>query len=213
MGLYNDRVLPRLLDLVMGNRMLDSYRRGAVGDAGGTILEIGIGSGLNLPHYGRQADRIIGLDPSARLLSLAAGRVRSGGRDAALIRGTAQSLPLPDDSVDAVVTTWSLCSIDDPLAALGEMRRVLRPGGRLHFVEHGLGPTPLVRRVQNGLTPCWRHMAGGCHLNRRIDALIRDAGFRIGALEAGYMPGPRFLAYLYRGWADTGKNARNGSLT
>ncbi len=202
MGIYAERIFPTLLDLVMDQARLESYRGEAAAGAAGTVLEIGIGSGLNLPHYSPAADRIVGIDPSARLLSLAAARAERAGRTTALIRGGAESLPLADRSVDSVVVTWSLCSIADPHAALAEMRRVLVPGGRLHFVEHGQSPDPWVRRIQNGLTPWWRTVACGCHLNRKIDDLIETGGFRIGGLRTGYMQGPRFLTYLYRGWAE-----------
>ncbi len=201
MSFYERRILPRLLDLAMRQERLGSYRRRVIAAARGTILEIGVGSGLNLPLYGRRVDRIYGIDPSPELLRMAKDRVKKGPGPVLLVRGSAERLPVKTESVDTVVVTWTLCSIPDALAALREMRRVLKPGGRLLFVEHGLAPEPRVRRWQNWLTPCWKGIGGGCHLNRKMDDLIRAAGFEIDELHTGYMRGPKPMTFMYEGSA------------
>jgi ubiquinone/menaquinone biosynthesis C-methylase UbiE len=140
MGLYENWVLPRLLDLAMRNHVLDTYRRRAIKSAHGLVLEIGVGSGLNLSLYGPAVGRVVGLDPSSELLCLARSRVAHSRIPVSLVRASAQDVPFADAAFDAVVITWTFCSIPNPVAALIEMRRVLKPGGRLLFVEHGLSP-------------------------------------------------------------------------
>ncbi|PWB66604.1 MAG: SAM-dependent methyltransferase [Bradyrhizobiaceae bacterium] len=199
MGFYHDRVLPLLIHLAMRQDRLAAYRRRVVPAAEGRVLEVGVGSGLNLPFYGGGVARVIGLDPSARLLGWA--RESGAAPPVDLVEGSAERIPLATGSVDTIVTTWTLCSIPDARAALGEMRRVLKPAGRLLFVEHGLAPDPRVRRWQDALTPAWKHLAGGCHLNRPITELIAGSGFRIERLETGYMPGPKPMTFMYEGAA------------
>lgn len=201
MGLYSDVVLPRLCHLAMGNRRLLPYRRRVVGRAAGRVLEIGCGSGLNLPLYGPAVRELVALEPAAALIGMAQRPARSVAMPVAFIAGSAEAVPLPSESVDTVVATWTLCSIARVADALLEMRRVLRPGGRLLFVEHGRAPDASVRRWQDRLTPAWRRISGGCHLNREIPALIEAGGFRIERLETGYMPGPRPMTYMYEGFA------------
>lgn len=199
MNVYESWVLPRLLDLVMRNREIQRYRARIVPQARGRVLEIGIGSGLNLPYYGGAVERLYGLDPSPRLLAMTAERAHGLPYGVELINRGAEEIPLDDRSVDTVVTTFTLCSVSDPRRALGEMRRVLRPGGLLLFAEHGLAPEAAVRRWQWRLTPAWRRIAGGCHLDRAMDALIDEAGFALDELAAGYARGPRPMAYVYSG--------------
>jgi ubiquinone/menaquinone biosynthesis C-methylase UbiE len=201
MGFYNDVVLPRLLDRAMRNEELVGYRRRVVGAAQGRVLEVGIGSGLNLPFYGPSVTEIIGLDPSDPLIGMASRRARVNDRAVSFLAGSAEAIPLDTGSVDAVVTTWTMCSIPDARAALAEMRRVLRPGGELLFVEHGRAPDPWVVRLQDWLTPAWKPLAGGCHLNRPIADLITAAGFRMEDLRTGYGPGPKPFTFLYEGRA------------
>ena len=201
MGFYQDWVLPSLLDFAMRQDQIAKYRREVVPAAQGRVLEVGIGSGLNLPFYDRGATTIVGLDPSAQLLTFARRRAAEVGAEPALMRGSATAIPLHDASIDTVVMTWTLCSIPDPIAALREIRRVLKPGGSLLFVEHGLSPDPAVERWQSRLTPLWRHIAGGCHLDRKVDDLVRAAGFEINALRTEYAKGPRPMTYMYEGRA------------
>jgi ubiquinone/menaquinone biosynthesis C-methylase UbiE len=198
---YDRWVLPPLLDLVMRQHQLQKYRREVVTAASGRVLEIGVGSGLNFPLYGKQVEIVFGIDPSPRLLAIARRRAATAGIRAELLQGSATAIPLADNTVDTIVMTWTLCSITDPLAALREMRRVLAPSGRLLFVEHGLSPEPRVERWQRRLTPVWRHIAGGCHLDRKIDDLVRSAGFDLTELRTEYAHGPRQMTYMYLGCA------------
>ena len=144
---------------------------------------------------------VIALDPSPKLLSMAEKAISGVSLPVDLLRSSAEAIPLADESVDTLVTTWSLCSIPDVARALSEMRRVLKPTGRLLFVEHGRANDPNVRRWQDRLTPLWRRIAGGCHLNRAIGQLIEDAGFRIERMDAGYMKGPKPITFMYEGAA------------
>src|SRR5947207_73253 len=159
MGFYEDRIVPHLLNLAMRNAEHDPYRRRVLSQAQGRVLEIGIGSGLNLPFYTDRATEILGLEPRPRLLAMAARK--SSLKCAKLVGGSAESIPMDNASVDTVVTTWTLCSIPNPRTALEEMRRVLKPGGQLLFVEHGLAQEDKVRRWQKRLNPIWKRFAGG----------------------------------------------------
>jgi len=200
-NIYDRWVLPPLLDLVMRQRQLEKYRREVVAAASGRVLEVGVGSGLNFPLYGEQVEVVFGIDPSPRLLAQARRRALASGVRANLLLGSAAAIPLANNAVDTVVMTWTLCSIAEPLVALREMRRVLTPGGRLLFVEHGLSPEPKVERWQHRLTPAWRHIAGGCHLDRKMDDLIRAAGFDLTEIRTEYGRGPRPMTYMYLGCA------------
>jgi len=201
MGLYQRYILPRLIDLSMQNRAVRAERARFVPLASGTVLEVGLGSGLNLPFYSPAVERLYGLDPSLELQTMARRRARDARLPVEFIAGSGERIPMEDETVDAVVTTWTLCSIPDPVRALTEMRRVLNPGGRLIFIEHGRSPDARVVSWQDRLTPVWRRLAGGCHLNRKIDTLILAAGFRIAEIETAYMKGPKPLVYLYKGVA------------
>lgn len=200
MSFYRERVLPHLIDLTMKHADFEPYRRRVTGAAHGRVLEIGVGSGMNLTLY-RNATGVVGIDPSAKLLSMARAAAGDRSHSIELVGGTAEAIPLPDRSVDTVVSTWTLCSIPDLPKALGEVRRVLKPGGRFLFAEHGLAPEPNVVRWQHRLTPLWKRVAGGCHLNRPIDRMISSAGFRLARLETGYMKGPRPMTFMYEGEA------------
>jgi ubiquinone/menaquinone biosynthesis C-methylase UbiE len=201
MGFYNDRILPHVINLAMRNRELGPYRERVLSQAQGRVLEIGIGSGLNLPLYGPRVDAILGLDPAARLIAMAQDAANRSKIPVTLINASAQAIPIDRASIDTLVTTWTLCSIPDAGAALQEMRRVLKPGGQLLFVEHGSAPEENVRKWQNRLTPVWKRIGGGCHLNRPIRALIEDAGFRMIRLDTGYARGPRPMTFFYEGCA------------
>jgi len=201
MGFYEKLVLPRLINIAMRNTRLAGYRQKTIGAARGLALEIGVGSGLNLPLYTPAVDRVHGIDPSPELLRLASQRLADGSVPVSLVRASAQQLPFSEAVFDTLVMTWTLCSIPNPSAALHEMRRVLKPGGRLLFVEHGLSPEDLIAGWQHRLTPCWKRIGGGCHLDRKMDDLIRAAGFRVDSLETGYMKGPKPWTFMYQGSA------------
>lgn len=201
MEFYRRHLLPWLIHRAMRREDLVGYRERVAGSAKGSVLEVGIGSGLNLPLYGREAPVIIGLDSSPALLAMARRAASQSARPLALVNGTAEAMPLSNHSVDAVLMTWTLCSIGDASRALAEIRRVLKPDGRLLFVEHGLSEEVDVARWQDRLTPLWKRISGGCHLNRPIDGLIRDAGFRIESLATGYMRGPKPMTFMYEGSA------------
>lgn len=200
-GFYRERVLPPLIERVMRAPDLVPYRSEVVPQAGGRVLEIGIGSALNLPFYGRATHQLVGLDPSARLLAIAQRRLAAAACPVSLLQADAENIPLDDASMDAVVTTWSLCSVADVAQALAEVHRVLRRGGTLIFVEHGLAPDAQVRRWQHRLAPAWAVIGGGCRLDRSMADLIQQAGFRIQSLQTGYMRGPKPMTFLYRGLA------------
>jgi len=201
MGFYQDQIVPLLINWSMRQKDLAAYRARIIPAAEGRVLEIGIGSGLNLPFYSRNVARVIGLEPSPRLLAMARRVERTGNESVEFIEGSAETIPLADASVDTVVTTWTLCSIPDALGALRDMRRVLRPSGRLLFVEHGRAPDPNVIWWQDRLTPVWKRLGGGCHLNRAIGTLIEGAGFQFDRLQTGYMSGPKPMTFMYEGSA------------
>lgn len=201
LNLYDRWILPRLLDLVMRNKEATRFRARLVPQARGAVLEVGIGSGLNLPYYGEQVERLVAVDPSEELLRMARRRARGAAIPIEFIARTGEALPLADASIDTAVFTFTLCTIADPLKALREARRVLKPSGELLFSEHGFAPDPSVRRWQRRLNPLWRRVAGGCNLDRKIDELIGAAGFRLAGLETEYAKGPRPWSYVYIGRA------------
>jgi ubiquinone/menaquinone biosynthesis C-methylase UbiE len=202
MSFYERRILPRLIDFAMRRKEIRALRESLVGEAHGRVLEIGIGSGLNLPFYRRDLIEVIGVDPSPELLALARRHTAWTHFPVRLHEGRAEDLPLDANSVDCVLMTWTLCSIARPHTALVEVGRVLRPGGSLLFIEHGRAEQPRVQRLQDRLTPVWRRFAGGCHLNREIDRLIERAGLSLETLRTGHMmSGPKVLTYHYRGRA------------
>lgn len=203
MGLYAKYVVPRLIDVAMRNKEATRLRAAVIPQARGDVLEIGIGSGLNLPFYSNQVHRVYGVEPSLKLQQMARRKIVSSSIEVAFFPQSAeQPLPLPDASVDTVVTTWTLCSIPDAAKALQQMCRVLKKQGRLIFVEHGRAPDPSVARWQDRLTPLWIPLTGGCHLNRKIDDLFSAAGFRVTELTTSYLPGPRPMTYTYWGLAE-----------
>ncbi len=202
MGLYDKYLLPYLIDLACGLKPVHRQRAKLVPQARGRVLEIGIGTGLNLRHYrAEQVDELWGLDPAAQMHRLAEKRMRQAGLEVKLLALPAEEIPAPDHSFDTVVCTYTLCTIAEPLVALREMRRVLKPQGRLLFCEHGLAPDPGVRRWQARLNPWWRPLAGGCNLDRPIPDLLAEAGLSIDRLDSMYLPGPRPMTYNYWGEA------------
>ena len=204
MNFYERRILPHIINLGMRMPEIAARRATLIPGASGRVLEIGVGSGLNLPFYSAAAREIIGIEPSPRLLAMAQAAARRAPTSVPIDfrLGVSEALPLDSASVDTVVTTWTLCTIPEVQKALAEMRRVLKSTGSLLFVEHGQAPDADVRRWQDRINPVWKCLCGGCHLNRPIAALITGAGFQMEHLDAGYMPkGPRFAGYMYQGRA------------
>lgn len=201
MGVWNDRVLPQVMDRVLGTPQVSARRALVCHGLHGRVLEIGFGSGLNLRHYPAEVTEILVVEPSESALRLAEPRTAAISAAFERVGSDGARLDLLDGSVDCVLSTYTLCTIPSVDAALEEVYRVLKPGGALHFLEHGRAPTESVRRWQHRLHPVHSRIAGGCHLDRAIDNLITDAGLIIGELETGYGDGPRPFSYLYRGRA------------
>lgn len=201
MRLWTDRILPRLIDRELRTPEVNARRALVCAGLHGTVLEIGFGTGLNLRQVPPGVDRVLAVEPSDTAWGLAQPRITAWGRPVVRTGLDGSRLEQPDRSVDAVLSTYTLCTISDLAAALSEVRRVLRPGGRLHFLEHGLAPDPDVRRWQDRLNTLQGRMVGGCQLNRPIDALISGAGLHLVDLDTGYGDGPRPASYLYWGTA------------
>lgn len=201
MGLYRDQILPRGIDLVMRGGEFAGPRARAAAGLDGEVLEIGFGSGLNIPYYPAGVKRVWAVDPAAAGRTLAARRAAASAVPIEHAGSDAQALPADDASVDSVLSTWTLCTIPDAAQALAEICRVLRPGGALRFVEHGLAPDAGVARLQRRLTPFQCRVFGGCHLDRRIDQLVAAAGLELTRLDTYYMKGPRALGYTFEGVA------------
>jgi SAM-dependent methyltransferase len=201
MGFYRDQVLPRATNVVLANREFAKIRKRVASRLSGEVLEVGFGSGLNVPYYPPEVERVLAVDPATVGRRLAEKRVAESPVPVEYLGLDAAALPLSNDCVDHVLVTWTLCTIPDVVRALAEMRRVLRPGGQLHFVEHGLSPDPKVARWQDRLNPLQRSFAGGCNLNRPIDRLVEAAGFEMENLRTYYDQGVRALGYMYEGVA------------
>lgn len=202
MGLYSRYVLPRVVHYTCGLKPAMRQRAKVVPQARGRVLEVGIGSGLNLPFYDRaKVNKVWGLEPSAEMMKMAQRAARSLPLEVEFIGLPGEEIPLEDGSMDTVVLTYTLCTIPDTLVALREMRRVLRPGGELIFCEHGAAPDANVRRLQELVNPVWKRLSGGCNLNRRIPELVEAGGFRLRKLETMYIPGWRPACFNYWGFA------------
>ena len=201
--LYARCVIPHLTALAMRNAALRVERARFVPYASGVVLEVGIGSGLNIPFYGPAVRQLYALDPSAGLLRMARLQAGEAQFPVEFLHHSAEAIPLHDGAVDCALTTWTLCTIPDPVRALIEVRRVLRPTGRLIFVEHGRSSDPRVVRWQDRLTPIWRRVTGGCHLNRDTRTLMEATGFRSRNLQSAYHPRlkPKFAGYIIQGAA------------
>ena len=203
MNLYERYVLPHLIDCACGMGEVMKLRAEVVPQAHGVVLEIGIGTGRNLGFYDpAKVSRVVGVDPAAQMQALARQRAATLAIEVETVTLELGEIQAPAASFDSIVCTFTLCSIPDALAALQEMRRVLKPGGRLLFAEHGRAPDAGVARWQQRLTPWWKPLAGGCHLDRDIPRLLKAGGFAIRDLQSGYLQGPRPMTYVYRGWAD-----------
>jgi ubiquinone/menaquinone biosynthesis C-methylase UbiE len=200
-GVYRDQILPRGIDLALRGGEFARLRARVAAGLAGEMLEVGFGSGLNIPHYPAGLARVQAVDPAAVGRKLAAKRAAACPVPIDYIGTDAQKLPVGDASVDSVLSTWTLCTIPDASQALAEIRRVLRPGGALHFLEHGLAPDPNIARLQQRLTPLQHRAFGGCHLTRRIDQLVTAAGLELARIDTYYMKGPRALGYTFEGVA------------
>ena len=203
MNFYDKYIVPSFLNCACGSKPIKHQRNKVVPMAEGVVLEVGIGSGLNIPYYdSSKVNRVIGLDPSEELNAMAKKVAADKGLEVEFILSGAESIPLPDDHVDTVLVTYTMCTIPDALSANKEMRRVLKPGGKLIFCEHGLAPDGGVAKWQARIDPYWGKIAGGCHLNRDIPQLIQAAGFEIQSMEQMYLPStPKFAGYNYWGVA------------
>lgn len=202
MSLWSKHVLPRLVESACKSREILEERRRWVPEARGRVLELGVGSGLNLAFYDpARVERVTGVDPSPELLAKCAPRARDARVPVTLIETHAEHLAFDRGAFDTVLVTYTLCSVLDPARVLAEVRRVLAPGGELLFVEHGLAPDAGVRRWQRRLTPAWSRCGGGCRLDRELPRELRDAGYRVDELRAHYGEGPRVLSYTFEGRA------------
>lgn len=202
MGWYEQRVLPRLVECSLGSGQCHKQRAQVTRGLRGTVLEIGFGSGMNLEHYPSEVERVLAVDPAQAGRELARARIERASAVVEFVGLDGQQLTLQDSSVDAVLSTWTLCTIPDAVRALREARRVLKPGGALHFLEHGLAPDAAVARWQSRLNPLQRCVGGGCTLDRPIDRLVGEGGFRIVQLDTFYMrKTPRVFGYTFRGVA------------
>lgn len=202
MGFYDRVVVPRFINCACGAKPIMRQREKIVPEASGVVLEIGIGTGLNLPFYdSSKVQKVIGLDPSEESWRLAGERASNLPFKVEFVGLPSEEIPLEDNSVDTVLMTYSLCTIPDPVSALRGMGRVLRPGGKLVFCEHGEAPDEDVRRWQARINPVWRKIAGGCNLNRDILALLGAGGFKTGDVQSMYLPStPRIAGFNY--WGD-----------
>ena len=202
MSFYEDRVLPRMVNIACGSKPVRKQREKIVPRVVGDVLEIGFGGGLNLPFYDRSNVRkIFGLEPSAGMRRSAVRNIDASGLDVELIELPGEEIPLDDNAVDSVLVTYTLCTIPDAVTALQGMRRVLKPNGRLFFCEHGKAPDVEVHKWQNSLNAGWRFFAGGCNMNRDIPALLKNGGFEIEDDNRMYIPGIRALSYNFWGTA------------
>jgi ubiquinone/menaquinone biosynthesis C-methylase UbiE len=200
-GLYADRILPRITDRLLGGADVAEIRARVCAGLSGEVLEVGFGSGRNVEHYPSEVTRVRAVEPAGGGRRLAEARVAASPVPVEYVGLDGADLPLDDASVDHVLTTWTLCTIPDVERALAEMRRVLRPGGTVHFVEHGRAPDAAVARWQDRLTPIQRRVFGGCHLNRPIAELLSGAGLAITRLDTYYGARPKAFAYFSEGVA------------
>ena len=206
MGWYAEQVLPRVINVVCNAPTAREHRQRVCSGLAGTVVEIGFGSGLNIPFYPAAVTEIAAVEPSDTAWRLARKRVAASPVPVNRAGLDGQSLPFPDASYDAALSTWTLCTIPDPAAALSEVRRVLKPGGTLHFIEHGLAPDARVQRWQRRLDPVQRRLAGGCHLTRPIADLLRTAGFSLSEVDVFYAKGgPKVLGAESLGVAESGR--------
>jgi SAM-dependent methyltransferase len=201
MSVYEDHVLPRVIDVLLGNKKMQQVRRPSLQGLSGTVVELGFGSGPNVPLYPPEVDKVLAVDPSETGRKLAAKHLAVSPVLVEFVGLDGESLPLDDGSVDCVLSTWTLCTIPDVERALAESRRVLKPGGRLFFLEHGLADDPDLARRQARFEPIQKRIAGGCHLTRDIGALVRGAGFEMERFKRFQISGPKVMSAMYSGVA------------
>lgn len=201
MGFYSGQILPRATDVIMAAKQLGPIRARVAAELDGEVLEVGFGSGLNIAYYPPAVRRVRAVDPATLGRKLAAKRLATAPAPVEFAGLDGQHLPVDSDSVDHVLATWTLCSIPQPERALAEIYRVLRPGGRFHFAEHGRSPDPKVARWQDRLTPIQRRLAGGCRLNRPIQTLIEASGLELAKIATYHLQGPKTFGYMYEGVA------------
>ena len=204
MGLWEDQLLPRCINLVCGTKQIGRHRAAAADGLRGAVVEIGFGSGLNVPYYPAEVTRVRAVDPSPVGRKLGAARLRASNVPIEFVDLDGQDLSLGDASVDAALSTFTLCTIPDAGKALDELFRVLRPGGQFHYLEHGLAPDPAIAAKQHRFNGVQQRVAGGCNLNRPIEQLVRQAGFELTAPTQDWLNGPAWLKpwnYLYQGVA------------
>lgn len=201
MGLYNNQILPRILNLAMGMPFLAEERTKCLARVRGRVLEVGFGAGHNLPHYPKDVERLVAFDPSVVSAKLARGRIVNASFPVEYLPLRGEEIPADEGSFDSAVSTFTLCTIPDPATALWQIQRVLKPGGQFFFLEHGRSAEPAVQRWQDRLNGIQNRLFGGCHLNRDIEKLIRDAGFEILTIDKYYAKGPKFASRFYRGVA------------
>ena len=203
MGFYDKYILPKFLNCACGTKPINYQRGKIVPLAKGIVLDIGIGSGLNIPFYNKSnIDHFYGLDPSEELLKIAKSLAKKNELEIEFLQCGAEAIPLPDQSIDTVLITYTMCTIPDIKLSNSEIMRVLKPGGQLLFCEHGLAPDKNIAKWQRRINPIWRMIAGGCNLNRDIPKLITSSGFKISNMEEMYLPStPKFAGYNYWGIA------------
>lgn len=201
MAIYRDKVLPRVIDVACGTKEVAEWRRKAVDGLAGVVVEPGFGSGLNLPWYPPEVQRVYAIDPAELGQKLAAERLAESPVEVEFIGLDGQQIPLEENSCDAGLLTFTLCTIPDASQALSELRRVIKPGGRLHFLEHGHSPDDGVAKWQRRIEPVQKRVFDGCHLTRNMPELIADAGFTIDSVDASFAKGPKPLSYFYLGVA------------
>lgn len=201
MGFYDDQVLPRIINVVLSNAEFREIRRRTASGLSGEVLEVGFGSGLNVPFYPEGVKRVRAVDPATVGRKLAAKRLAASSVPVEFVGLDGERLPVASDTVDHVLITWTMCTIPAVEDALREIHRVLRPGGQMHFAEHGRSPDAKVSRWQDRLNPVQQAWAGGCNLNRPIDQLVTGAGFEMVDLENFYVKGPKAMGYMYEGTA------------
>lgn len=201
MGWYTRTVLPKLIEAGCSQKLLMRLRAQYVPQAQGNVLEIGIGTGLNLEYYNKDQVVLTGLDPAAELTGHAQARAQALDLPVAMLGVSGESIPAEDATFDNLVCTWTLCSIPNVEGALREMHRVVKPGGKLFFIEHGAAPDAGVAKWQRRVEPVWKRFTGGCHLTRKADELIQEAGFRLDSFDSSYLPGPKIASFMTHGIA------------